>query len=127
MHNLTRIALPLAVPIVVVGALAMFTSAEVITVRASANVPLYDPSTMAGPLGAAPTTVGTLEAGKSLSVLNCDPRKSDIDIQVPFQGRVAVLGGRFGDYKLLRREARIWEPNATWSCRGMFLSSSEAA
>ncbi len=127
MHKRTRIALLLAVPIGVIGAVATFTSAEVITVRASAQVPLYDPSTVAGPWGTVLKSVGTLKAGETLSVLDCDDRKSDIDIQVSFHGQVAVLGGRTGDYRLLRRKAHIWEPHAIRSCRGLFLASSVAA
>lgn len=127
MNRRTRVALQLAVSIGLIGAAAMFTSAEVITVRASAQVPLYDPSTVAGPWGTVLKTVGTLQAGESLNVVGCDDRKSDIDIQVLFQGQVAVLGGRAGEFRLFRRDARIWDPNATRSCRGFFGASSEDA
>jgi len=127
MDKRTRIALLLAVSIGLFGSAVIFTSAEVITVRASAQVPLYDPSTVAGPWGTVLKTVGTLQAGESLTVVGCEDRKSDIDLQVLFQGQVAVLGGRYGEYRLLRREARIWEPNATRSCQGYFVASSKDA
>lgn len=127
MNKRARIGFLLAGSIGLIGVAAMFTSAEVITVRASSQVPLYDPSTVVGSLGTVPRTVGKLEAGETLNVVSCDARKSDIDIQVRFQGQVAVLGGRTDEFRLLRREARIWDRNATQSCRGFFLASSQDA
>ena len=100
----------------IVGVAALPSVHEVLTVQAIATVPLYDPSTVAGKWDSSPKTVGVMRPGEIREVIACNPRKSDIDIEVSFQGQAAVIGGRTGEYKLLRRPAHRWEPGAIASC-----------
>lgn len=115
-----RAAVWLAVVAAIVVVLVRPLPREAITVEAIGTVPLYDPATMAGQFGVAPTLVGTLQPGEVTRVVGCNPRKSDIDLEVSFQSRRAVVGGGSGDYRLTRREAKGGESGGTNSCRGLF-------
>jgi hypothetical protein len=105
---------------VAVTAWAALPIAEVITAEGRREAPLYDPSTIAGAWGSKPKVLGMLRAGEKLTVVGCNARKSDIDIEVSYGGAVAVLGGGQGDFMLERRSAPLWKENATTSCRGLF-------
>jgi len=118
-----RLVVAFAAAVAVVGAYFL-SPGEIITAHALATIPLYDPNTVAGPWGTKLKTVGTLAPGETVQVIGCDDRKSDIDILVSFQNQAAVLGGRHGEYQLQRRNAHIWQPHATKTCRGFFNASS---
>ena len=121
MSRLARLVVVFA-SVAVALATLFLSSGEIITARALATIPLYDPSR-----GLKLKTVGTLAPGETLQVVGCHDRKSDIDIQVSFQGQTAVLGGKHGEFQLRRRSAYLWEPYATNTCHGFFTASSVAS
>ena len=89
---------------------------EVINLVAEDDVLLIDPSSV---VGGKIRLVATLPAGASISVTDCRPRKSDIDVLVKIDGKIAVAWT--GKYKLVRRAARQSdEPGSTTSsCWGL--------
>lgn len=112
----------LAVIVSCVGALVVFSlsTREVVTVHAVSDLPLYDPTTMAGQWGDRPTIVGTVKAGQIVAISGCNPRKSDIDLETIYQGRKAVVGGEVGAFVIQRRRAGFNDSNVTSSCYGLF-------
>jgi len=119
----------LAVGIAALAAFALFflRNGEVITVIAIHDVSLLDPSTLAGQIGDRPKVVGVLSSGSTIYVSGCNPRKSDIDLEVQFNGKTAVVGGKSGDFQLIRHRALLTEEHAISSCRGLFCGSSECS
>jgi hypothetical protein len=99
---------------------ASLARGERIYVVADSDVPLYDPSSVAGPWRATLKTVGTLVAGAKAPVVECIDRKSNIDIRVQHRGTIAVIGGDLAQVKLHRSDAYLWQKGVTNSCRGVF-------
>jgi hypothetical protein len=114
---------------VVLAALAAgwLSSTEILRVRALEAVPLFAPDSLAGHFGEAPREVGKLAAGEELVVVDCVDRKSDINVQALYQGKVVAVGEWKAKIKLLRSHAFPWEQGATTSCRGLFKSVSAHA
>src|SRR5262245_11405580 len=102
------------------GVVLLLAPAERVTVTALSELPLYDPSTLAGSYGTKPFVVGTLKHGEKKSVSGCNPRKSDIDLEVVYEGHTAVVGGDSGDFELTRQSAYFWQTGAIISCHGLF-------
>lgn len=98
--------------------------AEEITAEATAPVPLYDASTVAGPWGTKLVTVATLSVGERVRVTECRDRKSDIELLTVRADIPVVVGGDGRSLRLHRREVVAWSQNATNSCRGFFESMS---
>ena len=61
--------------------------------------------------------MGVLPDGQIVRVLSCRPRKSNTQVDVMFNGRPAVVWK--GNYRVLRRNARKGDANATSSCTGL--------
>ena len=98
----------------------MPSTREMVTVVALNDLPLYDPTTMAGEWGTRPTVVGVVRAGQSVAISGCNDRKSDIDLETTYLGRKAVVGGEVRTFVIQRRPADFNEPNAISSCYGFF-------
>jgi hypothetical protein len=112
----------------VAGAAAWWlTSGEVIRVRATEAVPLFDPQTLAGQIGSEPKQIGQLAAGEELPVVACIDRKSDINVHASYQGREVAVGEWKAKVQLFRRHAYPWQAGATTSCQGFFESISTHA
>jgi hypothetical protein len=100
---------------------------EEITAEATASVPLYDATTVAGPWGTKLVTVGALSAGDRVQVAECRDRKSDIELLTVHAGVRVVIAGDSTSLKLRRRNVAPWSEHATNSCRGLFESMSVAS
>ena len=89
---------------------------EAITLIASDEVLVVDPETV---VGGQVRVVATLPVGASASVVECRPRKGDIDVFVQVNGKSGVAWQ--GKYRLARRAARKGDAAAltTSSCRGL--------
>lgn len=124
MRRSYRVSSLIAFAIAAVAFLAATAEGEEIVVVAGSDVPLYDPTSMAGPIGTTLRTVGVLSAGSSAGVVKCDPRKSDIDILVQFNGTTAVLGGQLSEVRLHRTRASVWAAGVTSTCIGFFQQAS---
>jgi hypothetical protein len=115
-------------------ALAFFCAAmltvgrsEQVVAEATAPVPLFDASTVAGNWDTKLVTVATLKAGERVQVTECRDRKSDIELLTVRDGMLVVIGGDSRSVKLHRREAFVWSHASTNSCRGFFESMSVAS
>lgn len=125
----TRLILLAAVSSLALAALvALWLSAnEVLKVRALESVQLFEPESLAGKIGDAPTEVGQLKAGEELPVTACVDRKSDINLYAEYQGKIVVVGEWKARVQVARGHAYPWEPRATTSCQGFFESVSTHA
>jgi len=65
------------------------SNAEVVTLVASEEVRLVEVDSM---VGGAVRDVGHIQTGETVSVAECRPRKSDIDVIVIYKGQPALLG-----------------------------------
>jgi hypothetical protein len=96
---------------------------EVIELIAIEDVQLVDPDTVVGkPI----QVIGILRPGEILSVAECRPRKSDIDVVVVFDQKPSVAWQ--GKYKLSRRAADSSKDSpsvTTKSCWGLLAGTSE--
>jgi hypothetical protein len=108
---------------------AMFTvgRSEQVVAEATAPVPLYDASTVAGNWGTKMVTVATLRTGERVQVTECRDRKSDIELLTLRDGMLVVIGGDSHSIKLHRRKVFVWSHASTNSCRGFFESMSVAS
>ncbi len=120
----TSVLLVFGVLAMAASAIALFGSAEVIKVRAVEDVPLFDPSSLAGQIGDQPKLVGLLKSGDELEVLECNPRKSDINVHATYQGKVVAVGEWKAKVRLIRVPAHRWQQGAITSCLGFFESIS---
>lgn len=95
--------------------------AEVIVLTAIEDVQLVDPDTVVGkPI----QVIGSLTPGKSLPVIECRARKSDIDVIVLADSKPAVAWK--GKYKLIRRTADAEKDSGSLvirSCSGLLVGS----
>jgi hypothetical protein len=94
-------------------------NAEVIELVALDPIILVAPNSVAG---VALNQVGALAAGQRTYVTGCNARKSDIDIQVSWNGISAVAWS--GKYRLERRDAKPTEAHAIRSCSGLLLGTA---
>ena len=108
------------VALIVVAAVVATRRGEVISLVAVQDVPLLDPTTLAGAIGDRPTTVAVLHAGQSVPVVDCRDRKSDIGLVVIHEGSSVVAGGTSNSYTLVRRAASMREVGAINACLGLF-------
>jgi hypothetical protein len=104
----------------VAGCLDSSFHPEVITLVASDEVVVVDPETV---VEGQVRVVGKLPVGASAAVVECRPRKSDIDVLVQINGKTAVVWQ--GKYSLDRRAARKGDAAAstTSSCWGLLKTS----
>lgn len=110
------LALAVSVSLLLTGCSGTSSHAEVITLIASDEVLLVDPETV---VGGQVRVVGKLQAGASATVVECRPRKSDIDVLVQVNGKTAVAWQ--GKFRLDRRAANKSDSAAlmTSSCWGL--------
>jgi hypothetical protein len=118
-RTIRRLYLLVSACVLALAVLALARGERIFAVAVS-EVPLYDPASLAGAWGAPVRTVGALAAGSQAQVVACHDRKSSIDIQVEYNGAVAVLGGEPSQVKLYRTNAPLWDRGVTNSCRGLF-------
>jgi len=93
------------------------STSEVIVLAASEDVRLVEPDSV---VGGAAQYVGVVPAGQSVHVVECRPRKSDIDVIVAVNNKQLVAWE--GKYQLSRRafDAKRDSPTLkTKSCRGL--------
>jgi hypothetical protein len=89
---------------------------EVVSMYALEDISIVDPNTVAGSVGSHPIVLGVLSRGQSLPVLDCRPRKSDIDVIVKFEGQLGVPWGR---YRLERSSVPPGTSGSITSCLGL--------
>ena len=114
------VALAFSVLAMATAAIVLMNSAEVIKVRAVDDVPLFDPSSLAGQIGDEPKLVGLLKAGEELPVLACVDSKSDINVHAAYQGSEVAVGEWKAKVRLIRVKTPLWQQGAITSCRGFF-------
>lgn len=105
--------------IVITALLIRNGDGEIIEITALNNVFLFDPDTLSGNGYGSPKVVGILSPGSTIYVSGCKPRKTDIDLEVKFDGKTAVMGSPTGTYSVTRRLAPMSEKHAIASCRGL--------
>lgn len=110
------LALAVAVGVLVAGCSDSSSHTEVITLIATDEVLVVDPESV---VGGQVRVIGKLPAGASAPVVECRPRKSDIDVLVQVNGKIAIAWQ--GEYRLDRRAARKSDSAAstTSSCWGL--------
>jgi hypothetical protein len=87
--------------------------AEVIRLVAVERVSLVAADSSAG---TTPRELGSLAPGQAVYVTGCNPRKSDIDVEVGWNGAAAVAVGK---YRLERRAANSGDQHTVSSCAGL--------
>jgi hypothetical protein len=110
-------SVPLVLPcmsvLLATGLAACERRAEVIRLVAVDRVSLIAPGSSAA---TTPRELGALAPGQAVYVTACNPRKSDIDVEVGWNGAAAVA---LGKYRLERREASSGDEHAVGSCAGL--------